>query len=55
MAHTEHFYLLSVPGPEYIYFQQNLPWSTAEKFCECYGTLAILDTQAEFNIFRERV
>ena len=47
-----------VEAQEYFYPSQNTPtqsWSSAETFCECIGTLARLDTQAEFNYFRTQM
>ena len=54
---TFDFHLLSdltteVEAQEYLYYQTGLWWSPGKAFCECFGTLARFDTEAEFNHFR---
>ena len=40
---------------KYLYSTLFCPWHAAKQWCECHGTLAILDTEAEFKAFRSSV
>ena len=39
----------------YLYSSLSITWFGAKLFCECHGSLAVLDTEAEFNAFRRSV
>ena len=39
----------------YLYSSLPLDWFAAKLFCECHGSLAVLDTEAEFKAFRKSV
>ena len=44
-----------VEAQEYLYITYNLRWGAADLICECFGTLARFDTEAEFNHFRTQM